>query len=107
MAQSQGKVSFGQSSNTAAIPPDQPVAPTFGTVTSGSIVINWTAPNSNGVAITSYSLEQKTGSGGTFAEIFNGNALTFTSTNLAGGTQYFYRVKATRSEEHTSELQSH
>ncbi|MEQ8808282.1 MAG: fibronectin type III domain-containing protein, partial [Imperialibacter sp.] len=75
--------------------PDAPAAPTFGTVTNSSIVVNWAAPNDNGSAITSYVLEQKLGSGGDFAAVFTGDALTFASTGLASNQEYFYRVKAT------------
>lgn len=79
----------------SAAVPDAPASPTFGTVDARSIVVNWTAPNNHGSAITSYSLEQKEGSGGTFSEVFSGNMLTFTSTGLTPNTQYFYRVTAT------------
>ncbi|MEQ8414981.1 MAG: cadherin domain-containing protein [Imperialibacter sp.] len=80
---------------TPSSAPDAPVAPTFGTITNSSIVVNWAAPNDNGSAITSYVLEQKLGSGGDFTAIFTGDALTFASTGLASNQEYFYRVKAT------------
>lgn len=82
----------------SASTPDQPDAPTFGTITSSSIVVNWTAPDDNGSTITSYTLEQKEGSGGTFSEIFSGDALTHTATSLNPATQYFFRVLATNGE---------
>ncbi len=89
--------SSAASATTLAGPPSKPAAPTFGAITSTSIVVNWVAPGDNGSAITSYVLEQKQGVGGVFSEVFNGNGLTYTATSLANNQEYFFRVKAVNS----------
>ncbi len=79
----------------AAGAPFQPTSPTFGATTASSAVINWLAAYPNGSAITSYSLEQKEGAGGSFNEVYNGSALTYTATGLTEGETYYYRLSAT------------
>jgi hypothetical protein len=73
--------------------PSKPSVVTFGPVTSNSAVINWVAPASNGSTITGYTLQEKT-STGDFSTVYTGTNLTYTSTGLAEGETYSYRVKA-------------
>lgn len=82
-------------------PPAIPAAPTeLGIVSngSGSFRLEWRDMSNNE---TSYSIERKTGSTGTYAQIgtraavSGSNVVTnFTNTGLAANTTYFYRVRA-------------
>lgn len=79
--------------------PDQPEA----VAGVDSTVVTWGAPSSNGSAITGYTVSQKAGAGGAYADVTSacGEAAQYpdptscTLTGLTAGTEYFYKVKAT------------
>ena len=79
--------------------PDQPEA--IAGVT--SVTVTWNPPSSNGSAITGYTVSQKAGSGGSYADVTGacGESAAYpgttacTLTGLTAGTEYFYKVKAT------------
>lgn len=86
-----------EAGSSVNFPPSPPDKPSFGSITTSSIVVNWQAPDlDGGSAITSYTLERNNGSG--FEEVFTGNVLTFTDTNLEANFLYTYRVVATNGE---------
>ena len=64
---------------------------TTGTVTTSSILFNWTAV----AGADSYRLERQNGSN--WEEIYSGTALTYTNTGLTAGTEYSYRAFAVNS----------
>src|SRR5712691_2904403 len=71
-----------------------PTAPTNLTATAASttqINLSWTDNSSNE---TSFKIERKTGSGGTYSQIatVGANVAVFSNTGLTAGTTYFYRV---------------
>ncbi len=78
--------------------PSKPASVTFGEGFETSFIVNWTAPTANGATITSYTLEQKTESDGTFNSVYSGTNLTHTATGLTNGNNYYFRLKATNSE---------
>ncbi len=88
----------GPASNEAsATPAALPGAPTGLSATSGDaqVVLNWTAPASNGSPITSYNVYEGTSPGGeTFLQSTGSAAATFTATGLTNGTKYFFKVTA-------------
>ena len=63
------------------------------------IDLAWTAPNSHGAAITSYTLQRKAGSGRyvTVSTTIGGSATTHSDTGLTPGTTYTYRLRAVNS----------
>jgi alpha-tubulin suppressor-like RCC1 family protein/subtilisin family serine protease len=62
------------------------------------IALTWADNSSNEVA---FLIERRTGSGGTYAEIqvVSANATAFTDTDLAEGTQYYYRIRGVNSDD--------
>jgi len=75
--------------------PTLPAAPSMaanGTVTTTSVVLNWT----NVAGESGYRIERKEGAGGVWGEIATRGAdvLTYTDTGLTANTQYYYRVRA-------------
>ena len=75
------------------IPPSPPTI-SFGNLSGTSLPVHWTRPNNNGAEITSYTLEQRTGTGGTYTTVFEGLDTTFTATGLGPEETYFFRVRA-------------
>src|SRR5712691_6690783 len=76
-----------------------PTAPTNLTASAASttqINLSWTDNSSNE---TSFKIERKIGSAGTYSEIatVGTNVVTFSNTGLAASTTYFYRVRASNS----------
>ena len=76
-----------------------PAAPTGLTATGvGDVVLSWTAPASNGLAITSYEYQQKAGADayGPWTSIPGSGPSTrsYTVTGLTSGTTYAFRVRA-------------
>ena len=53
---------------TDVAPPAKPAAPTFGTATATSIVVNWLAPASPGAVITDYDVRVRQGTAGEFLD---------------------------------------
>ncbi len=86
------------SNEASATPVTIPGAPTAltGTAGDGQVVLNWTAPASNGgSAITSYNIYQGTSSGGeTLLQNTGSTNPTFTATGLTNGTAYYFQVTA-------------
>jgi hypothetical protein len=90
------------SASAVATPPATiPAAPTGVAGTSGAngqSVVTWTVPTSDGgSAITGYTVESSTTSGGTYAAASmctNVNALSCTVTGLTNGTSYYFEVEA-------------
>ncbi len=69
------------------------------TASSSAISLTWTAPVNNGAAITSYTLQSKTGSGN-FADVsttIGASDTAYTHTGLAATTIYTYRIRAVNS----------
>ena len=76
-----------------------PAAPTGLTATGdGDVVLSWTAPASNGLAISSYEYQQKAGADayGPWTSIPGSGPSTrsYTVTGLTSGTTYAFRVRA-------------
>jgi hypothetical protein len=75
-----------------------PAAPAGLTASVGgsSVSLAWTDRSNNE---TSFLIERKTGSGGTYAQIatVGANARTYTNSNLASRTTYYYHVRAANS----------
>jgi titin len=74
-------------------PPNAPANLTATTVSNKRIDIAWT---DNAGDELGFIIERKTGSGGVYGVIdtINANATAFSNANLAGGKQYFFRVRA-------------
>ena len=81
----------GGSSATA---PAAPTSLSAAAASASQINLSW-ADNSSDE--TGFKIERKTGAGGTYAQIAttSANATSFSDTGLAGGTLYYYRVRAT------------
>lgn len=77
-------------------PPPTPVAPTLSASAASSSQINLSWSDS-ATDRSGYTLERKTGSGGTYATIATlaANARSFANSGLAASTTYFYRLRAT------------
>lgn len=84
----------GATSDVASNVPAAPAAPTFGTVTNASVVVNWSAV----AGALTYNVQRApdvAGSAGTYANITTAVAgLTYTNTGLTANTKYWYRVIA-------------
>ncbi len=79
-------------------PPDAPAAPTFGTPTASSLVVNWTAPPRGGSAITSYDLQYRVANtSDVFISIPNQAGTTATIGGLTANTAYEVQARATNS----------
>ena len=79
--------------------PAAPEAPTFGSSTATSLVVNWTAPANTGPAITGYDVRYRRGtSGGWTAHAHDGTATTATLTGLVLGRSYQVQVRARNAE---------
>ncbi len=75
--------------------PGLPAAPTFGTITSTSLVVNWEAPANTGPAITNYDVQyRETGTTSWSSWSHSGTGRTTTITDLAANTQYQVQVRA-------------
>jgi titin len=74
-------------------PPKAPAKLAATAVSKTRINLAW-ADSSNDE--TGFRIERKTGAAGTYAQVgsVNANVKAFADTNLVGGTQYFYRVRA-------------
>ena len=59
-----------------------------------TLVISWTAASDSDGNLTGYILERSTDGGGTYTQVYEGNALTYTDTITKGWATVMYRVKA-------------
>jgi hypothetical protein len=90
----------GESTSNAVMTADPPGFPTAVTPTAsnGKVVLNWTAPTSDGGApITGYAVQRSVDNGGTWTTVSANsgtNATTGTVTGLTNGTSYVFRVAA-------------
>ncbi len=79
-------------------PPAAPAAPTV-TAAAESLSVNWTAPDNNGPAITSYDVQFRTGVAAfTVASPGPGAATSLTITGLTASTLYEVQVRAVNAE---------
>ena len=109
-------VGYGSTASSAGVtpagPPDTPAAPT-GVGEVNQIAVAWTAPRTNGAAITGYLLQRATSALGPYAAIATGTCSSTSSStatscvdndgSLVSGGDYFYRVAA-RSSAGNSEF---
>ena len=81
--------------------PDAPAAPTVSSL-NGVNTITWTAPATNGSAITGYNVDvSSSGSWSSLSGCQNITELTCDHSGLTGGDMYEYRVSATSSVGHS------
>lgn len=85
-------------SSAAATPRSAPSAPSniVATPSAGAVALAWSAPSSNGAAVTNYTV-QFSSDGGTTWVVFPrpaGTATTATVTGLLNGVEYSFRVSA-------------
>ena len=59
-----------------------------------TLVISWTAASDSDGNLSGYILERSTDGGSTYAQVYKGNALTYTDTITKGWSTVMYRVKA-------------
>lgn len=59
-----------------------------------TLVISWTAASDSDGNLTGYILERSTDGGGTYTQVYKGDALTYTDTITKGWATVMYRVKA-------------
>ncbi|MCM3887100.1 putative Ig domain-containing protein [Frankia sp. R82] len=83
--------------SAAVVPYALPAAPAITAVSAGSTsaTLSWTAPASNGSAITGYVVTPYIAGVAQPTQTFTGTATTQTITGLTGGTAYTFRVAAT------------
>ena len=80
-----------------------PTNPTAVATGAGSIKITWTAVS----GAVGYKVFRSTSSVGTFKNVGDTAALSFTDTGLVAGTRYFYKIKAYRMVGTTKEFSSY
>ena len=89
------------SASSSVTPATTPGAPTSVTATPGNVSasVSWTAPASNGDAITDYVVQFSSNSGSTWSTFADGtsSSTSATVTGLTNGTSYVFRVAATNS----------
>jgi hypothetical protein len=87
--------------STSATPAGSPDAPTavWGAGGNTEVRVTWTAPASNGAAITDYVVQYSSDSGLTWSTFSDGTSTTAsaTVTGLTNGTSYTFKVSATNS----------
>jgi hypothetical protein len=95
---------FGSATSAASnsvTPATTPGAPTSVTATPGNVsaAVSWTAPASNGDAITDYVVQYSSNSGSSWTTFADGtsSSTSATVTGLANGTSYVFQVAATNS----------
>lgn len=59
-----------------------------------TLVVSWTAASDSDGNLTGYILDRSTDGGGTYTQVYKGNALTYTDTITKGWATVMYRVKA-------------
>jgi fibronectin type 3 domain-containing protein len=88
------------SNEKSATPATVPGAPALNSASAGngSVALAWSAPGSNGgSAITGYKVYRGTTSGGETLLATLGNVTSWTDSNAANGTTYYYKVTAVNS----------
>ncbi len=78
---------------SAGTVPAAPASLNAAAISSSQITLNWADVSSE----TGFKIERKTGAGGTYTQIgtTGTNVTTYSDTNLAAATTFFYRVRAT------------
>ena len=76
----------------------RPPRPTFTNVTHNRATGNWIEPDDNGADITSYDLQFRQGTTGSYTTISGQTGLTYSLSGLMPSTIYQLRVRATNSE---------
>lgn len=98
-----GSASSASSAVTPAGPPDTPAAPTGEGGTGGDINLSWTAPATNGAAVTGYEIRRGLNSWGPFYQIGSGlcsrlgtefNTATTCTDTVSDQGPYYYTVTA-------------
>jgi hypothetical protein len=70
-------------------------APTTGTITGTSVVLNWAAvSDGNDAPVTYYIERENTFNGGTYTQLATTTSLTYTATGLASNTSHRFRIRA-------------
>jgi len=77
--------------------PNVPATPTVSSLSYTSAKISWTAPGTNGAAITNYTLQYSTSSSFTSPTTVTVSSTSYTPTGLTAGTTYYTRVRANAS----------
>ena len=120
---SQGNLTLTSGSTKVLAGSTTPIAPQGEGVSAVQIAsateldVTWTAPTNSGAVFSGYKLWRSCGASaatsistatsGAPYRTFPTSTLSYNDTNLTSNTQCCYQVRAYRSEEHTSELQSH
>ena len=78
--------------------PDAPAVPTVSGIQRFQVTISWIEPDDNNADISSYDLEWRQGSTGSWTEVSNITSTSHTLTGLDHDTAYQVRVRATNSE---------
>ncbi|QWY81841.1 minor tail protein [Microbacterium phage Honk] len=87
-----------QVSYTQPGPPEAPAAPTLSAVGPDRFTVSWTAPDNNGLTITSYEVQWATDSGFTAGTgSASDSASPYVLTGRSPSTKYWVRVRATNS----------
>lgn len=83
------------SATTLVPPPSAPAGLTATAASSSQINLTWTDVANE----TGFKIERKTGAGGSYAQVATvaAGVTSYSNTGLAGGTTYFYRIRATNS----------
>mmetsp|Transcript_41983 Transcript_41983/g.98471 ORF Transcript_41983/g.98471 Transcript_41983/m.98471 type:complete len:1625 (+) Transcript_41983:1-4875(+) len=86
------------SPSTCIAGPSNPTAPVLVEAKETSLSISWTAPNGNGLAVESYTVEWTNRTGFWGHNFRRATSRTFTLGNLTAGTSYSFRLNACHGE---------
>lgn len=96
-----GYSSYSNEASATTLTLNAPSGLTVSAVSYSQMTLAWT-DNSNDE--TGFSIERKTGAGGTFTAIYTSaaNATSYTTTGLTQGTEYYYRIRAVSGTNYSS-----